>query len=236
MGVSRKTAKKAQSNAAVVESRYQVLLVDDHPIVRQGLAQLINQQPDLQVCAQAEDAHQALEKIGVSRPDLAIVDLSLKSMSGLELMKDIKIQYPNLPVLVLSMHDESLYAERALRAGAKGYIMKQEAPEKLLEAIRQVQKGNIFLSDRMGARMLQQMVSGRNDPSAPSLEMLSDRELEVFQLIGQGVGTRQIAERLHLSVKTIESYREHIKRKMRLNSGTELVQHAVHWIKSEGLT
>lgn len=210
-----------------------VLIVDDHPIVRQGLVQLINQESGLMACGEAENAHAALDIIGSTKPDIAVIDISLKSMNGIELLKNLKIQYPKLPVLVLSMHDESLFAERALRAGAKGYIMKQEPPEKLVGAIHKVLGGEIYVSDKMGVKMLHQFVDGRPDGGGSSLERLSDRELEVFQLIGKGMGTRQIAETLHLSVKTIESYREHIKRKMHLSSGSELVQHAVQWVKNE---
>ncbi len=214
-------------------SKKKVLIVDDHPILRQGLVQLINQEGALTACGEAENAHSALELIGQLKPDIAVIDISLKTMNGIELLKNLKIQYPKLPVLVLSMHDESLFAERALRAGAKGYIMKQEPPEKLVAAIHRVLNGEIYVSERMGVKMLHQFVDGRPDASGSSLERLSDRELEVFQLIGKGMGTRQIAETLHLSVKTIESYREHIKRKMHLSSGSELVQHAVQWVKNE---
>lgn len=209
-----------------------ILLVEDHPIVRHGFAELINQADDLEIIGETDNAHSALELIGKLNPDLAVIDISLISMNGLELMKNIKIQYPKFKVLVLSMHDESLYAERALRAGAMGYIMKQEAPDKLLNAIRKVLAGEVYVSESMAARMLQHVVDGRS-ATVPTLELLSDRELEVFQLIGKGIGTRQIAAQLHLSIKTIESYREHIKRKLQLKSGPELVQHAVHWVKSE---
>jgi len=217
----------------VTKNKARVLVVDDHPIVRQGLVQLINQEADLVVCGDAENAHKAIEAIKLLKPDVAVVDISLKSINGLELIKNIKVDHPKLPILVLSMHDEGLYAERALRAGAKGYIMKQEATENMLMAIRRVLKGEIYVSEKMGAKMLHQLVDGRQDAGSSPLDRLSDRELEVFQLIGQGLGTRQIAEQLHLSVKTIESYREHIKEKMKLKNATELVQHAVQWVKTE---
>ena len=221
---------------SVTKKKARVLVVDDHPIVRQGLVQLINQEEDLVVCGDAENAHKALEVIKLVNPDVAVIDISLKSINGLELIKNIKVDYPKLPILVLSMHDESLYAERALRAGAKGYIMKQEATENMLMALRRVLKGEIYVSEKMGAKMLHQLVAGRPDTGTSPLDRLSDRELEVFQLIGQGLGTRQIAEELHLSVKTIESYREHIKEKMKLKNATELVQHAVQWVKTEAST
>lgn len=206
-----------------------VLLVDDHPIVRQGLAQLINHEKDLCVCGMADDGHKALELIGTLSPDLVIVDISLKDSNGIELLKNIKIRHPRQAVLMLSMHDESLYAVRALRAGAAGYVMKQEATEKVITAIRQVLNGEIYLSARMEKKMMQQLVGGRVVRTGSPLEDLSDRELEVFNLIGQGQGTRQIAEALHLSIKTIESHRAHIKEKLNLKNATELVQHAIQW-------
>ena len=220
----------------VSKKKARVLVVDDHPIVRQGLVQLINQEEDLVVCGDAENAHQAIEAIKLLKPDVAVIDISLKSINGLEFIKNIKVDNAKLPILVLSMHDEGLYAERALRAGAKGYIMKQEATENMLLAIRRVLTGEIYVSEKMGAKMLHQLVAGRPEAGSSPLDRLSDRELEVFQLIGQGLGTRQIAEELHLSVKTIESYREHIKEKMKLKNATELVQHAVQWVKTEAST
>ena len=211
-----------------------VLVVDDHPIVRQGLADLINQEKNLMVCGQAEDAHQAMVAIKQLMPDMVIVDISLKESSGMELIKDIKTQYPNLPVLILSMHDESLYAERALRAGAKGYIMKQQATEELIAAIRKVLSGQIYVSDKMATRMVRKLVSGDSEVCASAIGCLSDRELEVFRLIGQGRGTRQIAEMLHLSIKTIETYRAHIKQKLALKNAAELLQYAIRWVNSQG--
>jgi DNA-binding NarL/FixJ family response regulator len=207
-----------------------ILIVDDHAIVREGLAQLINSEADLAVCGEVDSAQRAIDAINALKPDIAIVDISLSSMNGIELIKNIKVQHPTLPILVLSMHDESLYAERALRAGAKGYIMKQEGTENLRLAIRQVLNGEIYLSTRMSGKMLTQLAGGSKDLGSP-IERMSDRELEVFQLIGQGLGTRQIAEKLHLSIKTIESYREHIKQKMNFKNGTELVQQAVQWVE-----
>jgi len=210
-----------------------ILVVDDHPIVRQGLSQLINQEEDLTVCGAAKDASSALEAIAGSQPDLLIVDVSLEGPDGLDLLKTVRLRDPALPVLVLSMHDESLYAERALRAGARGYIMKQAATEGLLGAIRRILGGDIYVSDRVASRMLQQF-TGRATPTERSpVEGLSDRELEVFRMIGQGHGTREIADLLHLSVKTVESYQAHIKEKMSLKNSRELVQHAVRWVSNE---
>ena len=207
-----------------------VLLVDDHPVLRRGLSQLINQESDMTVCGEAEDAPKAFEAVGQLEPDVVVVDVSLKGSNGIELLKNLKARYPNLPVLVLSMHDESLYAERALRAGGLGYIMKDEAFEQVLVAIRQVLKGDIFLSEKMKSRMLHQVAFGKGKVVNSLIEKLTDRELEVFRLIGQGHGTRQIAEELHLSVRTVEAYREYIKEKLNLKNATELVQHAFHWV------
>ncbi|MFY9903662.1 MAG: response regulator transcription factor [Terriglobales bacterium] len=206
-----------------------VFVVDDHPIVRQGLALLINQEADLAVCGEAEEMQAALPAIQAVRPDILIVDISLNGPDGLELLKNVRITSPRLPVLILSMHDEAIYAERALRAGANGYIMKQEATERVLVALRRILSGEIYVSDRIANSMLQHYVRGVNPAEHSSITELTDRELEVFRLIGDGLGTRQIAEALHLSVKTVESYQAHIKEKLSLRSGRELVQHAVEW-------
>ncbi|MGA8428783.1 MAG: response regulator transcription factor [Candidatus Sulfotelmatobacter sp.] len=206
-----------------------VFVVDDHPIVRQGLALLINRESDLTVCGEAEEMHAALSAIPIAKPDILIVDISLNGPDGLELLKNIRITSPRLPVLILSMHDESIYAERALRAGANGYIMKQEATEKVLVALRRILSGEIYVSGRIANSMLQHYVHGASPSPQSSISELTDRELEVFRLIGEGHGTRQIAEALHLSVKTVESYQAHIKEKLCLRSARELVQHAVEW-------
>jgi len=206
-----------------------VFLVDDHPIVRQGLTLLINQEADLAVCGAAEEMQSALAAIQAVRPDILIVDISLNGPDGLELLKTVRITSPRLPVLILSMHDESIYAERALRAGASGYIMKQEATEKVLVALRRILSGEIYVSERIANSMLQHYVRGADPAGHSSISELTDRELEVFRLIGEGHGTRQIAEALHLSVKTVESYQAHIKEKLSLRSARELVQHAVEW-------
>jgi len=195
--------------------------------MRDGLIQLLEHEKDLAIVGQFEDASHAFEGISQLKPDIAIIDLSLKGSSGLELIKNIKANYPKLIILVLSMYDESLYAERVLRAGASGYIMKQEATDRLLHAIRQVLAGGIYLSERMSSQFMQQLVGGRPASGGSLMERLSDRELEVFGLIGQGRGTRQIAEQLHLSVKTIESHRAHIKEKLNLKNATELVHRAI---------
>jgi DNA-binding NarL/FixJ family response regulator len=210
---------------------YRVLIVDDHPIVRQGLAQLIDQADDLQVCGQAEDSYQALQAIRTLEPDMVIVDISLKDTSGMELIKDIKVQQADLPILTLSMHDEEVYAERALRAGARGYIMKQEATERVITAIRRVLAGDLYVSDSVAAKLVSKMATGTG--SASPLDSLSDRELEVFRLIGEGHGTRQVAEKLHLSVKTIETYRAHIKEKLDFKNANELFRAAVEWVNSQ---
>lgn len=213
--------------------RIRILLVDDHAVVRFGIAQLIHREPDLLVCGEEEAAAQALSAIGRLQPDLVIADISLKESSGLELMRNIKAQYAGLPVLVVSGHDESVYAEVAFRAGALGYLMKQEALEKVIAAIRRVLSGNVYVSDALGAKMLAQQIRG---PSASVQESpvkpLSDRELEVFQLIGRWKKTSAIAQELHLSVKTIEYYREQIKRKLALKSGAELTQRATAWVQN----
>jgi DNA-binding NarL/FixJ family response regulator len=202
-------------------------VVDDHPIVRQGLTLLINREPDLAVCGEAEDAHTAIQSVPTVKPDILIVDISLNGPDGLDLLKNIRALYPDLPVLILSMHDESIYAERALRARANGYIMKQEATEKVLIAVRCILSGEIYLSERMSRKLLHQYISGASAETTSQLSALSDRELEVFRLIGEGRGTRQIADKLHISVKTVETYQAHIKSKLSLRSGRELVQHAI---------
>ncbi len=219
-----------------VKSKRTVFVIDDHPIVREGLTQLINREPDLTVCGTAEDIYEALKAMQTLKPDIALADISLKGADGIELIKNLKIRMPALPVLVLSIHDESIYAPRALRAGARGFIMKQEATENVLLALRRVLSGEIYLSKRMANKMLQQFVGAPGTAQKFSIDRLSDRELEVFRLIGQGHGTRRIAEELRLSVKTVESYREHIKEKMTLSDASELVQHAIQWLQREKST
>ncbi len=194
---------------------------------------MINREPDLMVCGEAEDAQAAMRAIAAKKPDILIADISLNGPDGLDLLKTVRTLYPDLPVLVLSMHDESIYAERALRARANGYIMKQEATEKVLVAVRRILGGDIYLSDRMANKLLHQYISGSSVDMKSRLSALSDRELEVFRLIGEARSTRQIAEKLHLSIKTVETYQAHIKDKLALGSGRELVRHAIQSTISE---
>jgi DNA-binding NarL/FixJ family response regulator len=210
-----------------------ILVVDDHPIIRQGLALMVNREADLVVCGEAEDATGAMLVMASSRPDILIIDISLNGPDGLDLLKNVRTTHPTLPVLILSMHDESIYAERALRAGANGYIMKQEATEKVLVAVRRILNGEIYVSDRIANKMLKHYITGAGSLKNSSISDLSDRELEVFRLIGEGHGTRQIAEELHLSIKTVESYQAHIKDKLSLRSARELMQHAIQWNMNE---
>jgi len=213
------------------KNKIKIFIVDDHPIVRQGLAMLINQEEDLVVCGEAEDANRALKDIGALKPDMAIVDISLAGTSGIELISQIKERHPGLPVLVLSMHDEHLYAERILRAGALGYIKKQEATGKMLDAIRKVLAGERYLSKEIMEEMLCKFITGKPETSGSPVDRLSNRELEVFQLVGHGHTKRQIAEKLHLSVKTIDTYFAHIKEKLDLKNAAELLQNAIRWSK-----
>ena len=219
--------------AGTANRKSKIFVVDDHPIVRQGLGLLINREPDMIVCGAAEEAQSALRAIPGLQPDVLMVDISLSGPDGLELVKTIRTRDANLPILVLSMHDESIYAERALRAGANGYIMKQEATEKVLVAIRRILRGDVYLSDRVSSKMLQNYVRGSSTARESPVADLSDRELEVFRLVGEGHGTRQIAEELHLSVKTVETYQAHIKEKLSLRNARELVQHAIEWHLTE---
>ena len=215
------------------DSKATVLIVDDHPIVRQGLVQLLNGDPEFVVCGEADSARKAMAAIPELKPDLAVVDVTLQGTNGIELIKNIVAQWPELPILVLSMHDESLYAERALRAGAKGYVMKQEATEKLTGALRRILNGQIYVSEKLADKMMRKAIDGKSVQDTSPVAILSDRELEVLQLLGQGHGTRQIAEDLNLSVKTIESHRAHIKEKLNLKTAPEMVRFAVQWVNQE---
>lgn len=215
------------------KNQTKILLIDDHPLLRTGIAQLIGQQKDLVVCGEVDDSLKALDAIEQTNPDIVVLDITLKKMSGIEVLKHIKVRFPRVKVLILSMHDETLYAPRALRAGASGYIMKQEAAENVITAIRKILSGEVYISERMATQMLSRMVGGRATPISSPVDLLSDRELEVFTLLGKGDGTRDIAEKLNLSVKTIESHRAHIKEKLNLKNATELVRHAVQWVASE---
>lgn len=207
-----------------------VLIVDDHPIVRRGLVQVIEQEPDLEVCGEAEDADSAVAAMKQLTPDVALVDLMLKGASGTDLIKSLKSRHQSIPILVLSMHDEAVYAERALRAGAHGYIMKEEATSQVLTALRKVLQGDVYVSDRMVSRILRRMVGGAH---GGGIDSLSDRELEVFQWIGRGLSVSEIAERLQVSPKTVETYRAHIKEKLKLANSAEVMRFAVQWLAHE---
>jgi len=210
-----------------------ILVVDDHPLFREGLVRVLNLENDLEICGTAPDHVEALKQAAALKPDLAIIDISLEGINGIDLTKQLRSRYPKLRILILSMHKEAIYADRALRAGANGYIMKREEGPRLLEAIRQVLSGHIYLSKAINDQMLQRMANpGRRADTTP-IESLSDREFEIFQLIGEGYGTRQIADELNVSIKTIETHRERIREKLNLNTTFELVQHAIHWIHSE---
>jgi DNA-binding NarL/FixJ family response regulator len=214
-----------------------VLIVDDHPIVRQGIAQLINRENDMQVCCEAGDADQALEVIakdaGGCIADIALVDMSLPGISGIELVKILRSRFPEMQILMISTHDESLYAERALRAGAKGYIMKQEATEKVLIAIRHILSGEVYLSEKMRSKMLQRIIDNRFETPTSPVSHLSDKEIDVLRLIGKGLRTSDIALELNRSVKTVEAHRANLKEKLGLKNATELVRFAVQWVESE---
>jgi DNA-binding NarL/FixJ family response regulator len=236
-----KTADKTAANAINrvapnTRKKLRILLVDDHPLTRRGIRALIEEEPSYEVCAEADNAPQALEMVRKCSPDLTIVDISLQSTNGIELTKGLRAQSPQMHVLVVSMHDEELYAERALRAGAVGYLMKHEACDRILVALDRILKGEIYLSDRLKEKMLHRFVSHRAEKPTSVIDTLSDREMEVLQLIGNGYGTRSIADQLKLSVKTIDSYREHLKLKLSLKSGAELVRYAIQWINSQGIT
>lgn len=231
IATKRPTDGKPDAKASI--KAVNILLVDDHPVVRKGLVAMIEAERGMKVIAEAGDAREAMSGIAEHKPDLAIVDLTLKDIGGLELIKQIKASHPGMPVLVLSMHDEKIYAERALKAGASGYIMKQELTERLITAIRTVMRGEIYLSEKMASRILGKMVGGRRDDETTPMDRLSDRELEVFELLGRGLNTREIAKRLCLSVKTVETHREHIKEKLQIRDATKLIQQATHWVINE---
>lgn len=209
------------------KSKLRVLIVDDHPLVRERLAEILNRDSELSVCAEAEDRHQAIEEIEKKLPHLAIIDLTLKNSDGLELIKDVHARWPELLMLVVSMHDESLYAERVIRAGARGYITKQEATRDILVAIRTVLDGGIYLNQKIATQMIDRFTSTR--ATGPSVQLLADRELQVFELTGRGLNTRQISERLHIGVKTVETYRARIREKLKLKEPTDLLKRAIAW-------
>ena len=210
-----------------------ILIVDAHPVVRLGLTHLINNSSNLVVCGEAENTHEAYEIIRVLNPDMAIVEISFRGLSGIELIERIKQQYPNFPILVFSTLDESFYAERVIQAGAQGYIMKHEPLKKVLETIYKILRKEIYVSEKIAVRIMHRSIYNRSLGESSPLELLSNRELEVFRLLGQGFGTRRIAKKLFLSVKTIEAYRAHIKDKLKLKNGDDLLQQAIHWVQSE---
>jgi DNA-binding NarL/FixJ family response regulator len=211
-----------------------IFVVDDHPMVREWLAQMIDRETDLAVCGEAGDAAEALKKIESLKPDMAIVDLTMKDSHGTELLREIASRFRSLPVLVLSMHDESLYAERAIRAGAKGYIAKQEAGDKIRAAIHCVLSGQIYLSEAVASKIIRNAVGDRSTSATPSVDSLSEQQLTVLQMIGRGRTTNQIADELHLSVKTVEGYIARIKKKLNLANATELLQYAIQFNKASG--
>lgn len=222
--MTRTATKSSRSKAA------RILIVDDHPIVRDGLIAVLSRQSDLEVCGEAATVTEALKLIESKHPDLAIIDLSLTDGSGLDLIKRIRARDISIKLLVLSMSDESLYAERALRAGAMGFLHKQEARGKLIDAIHQVLDGKIFVSQAINERLLQQVMTGHQPRQQSPIAALSDRELEVFEMIGQGLGSSEIARRLHLGIKTIETHRQRIKGKLDLKNSLELARHATQWV------
>ena len=215
------------------KGKRKLLVVDDHPLVRERVAELINQEPDLIVCGEAGDANEALAAAKSLAPDMAIVDITLKDTYGIELVKQLKELYPKLPMLVLSMHEESMYGERALRAGARGYLTKQEASKKIIDAIRRIMRGEIYVSEKLGAALLQKVAGVKSEGGGSPIDVLTDRELEVFQLLGQGLAVREVAERLFVSVKTVEAHREHIKQKLKFKTSSELLRYAIQYTLQE---
>src|SRR5581483_4059686 len=230
---NRKGPKGATAPKSALGSRKRIMLVDDHPMMRAGLAQFINKQPDLEICCEFGNGAEAFEGCGKFNPDLVLTDLTLPDKSGIELIKDLLAAAPGLPILVVSMHDEMMYAERVLRAGARGYIMKESGGENLLAAIRQVLSGQVYVSPQISAKILDNLAARKPRGSSSPIEKLSDREFEIFQLIGQGKGTRDIAKQLHLSPKTVEVHRGHIREKLEFKDATALVHHAVRWVESQ---
>lgn len=228
----------AKATNGPASTKKKVALVDDHPLIRQGVGLLISQESDLEVCGEAETARDALELFEKTNPDVAVVDLTLKESSGLELIKDAHIRCPKMRILVLSMRDEGFYAERVLRAGARGYITKEEGPKKVLAGIRRVLAGEICISDRIASKLMSKIIQGPRDAAEEglTLDTLTDRELEIFELVGNGLPTREISKRLHISTKTVDSHREHIKSKLKLESAAELLKHAIQWVQCQKKT
>ena len=228
-----KTMAKKQRISTVSDIKKKIFIVDDHPVVRDGLARLIEYKQDLKVCGDADDAAEALKSISKLKPDVVIVDISLKSSDGIELTKSIKAQYHKLPVVVLSIHDEAVYAERALRAGASAYLMKDVVSDNIITAIRAVLRGDIYVSDQVAKRFLGHAFQRKSDAGADPVAKLSDREFEIFRLIGSGYKASQIADRMHLSVKTVETYRARIKEKLNIIDASKLLQYAIKWVSSD---
>lgn len=223
----------AAPSAGAAETRCaSVLVVDDHPVVRHGLVQLFSKQPDLAVCGESDTPADAMRMYEQTQPDIVIVDISLRDGNGLEFLKDLKTRHPEARILVSSIHDDNLYAERVLQAGGMGYINKQEPTTEMIEAVRQVLAGQVYLSRVMTERLLSRAMGGQTVERSP-IGTLSDRELEVFELLGQGLTSAQIAEKLNVKQKTVETYREKIKRKLNLENGNQLIQHAVQWVLEE---
>ncbi len=209
-----------------------VLLVDDHPLVRQGIAMALADEADLEICGEAEDHTGALQMVKQTSPDIAVVDLMLRESSGLELIKDMHVRYPDVAILVLSMRDEGFYAERVLRAGARGYITKEEGPAKVIQGIRRILSGEIYVCEKMASKIMSKIAGGRAIAGGTGVENLTDRELEIFELIGDGLTTHEIAARLHVSSKTVDSHREHIKEKLGVDTANQLLKYAIEWAKS----
>jgi len=218
----------------LTKSKHRIFLVDDHAVVREGLKWIIERQENLEVCGEAADATETLERIKSSKPDVAIIDVALTGMSGIELTKSVRALYPKMGIIVLSMFNENLYAERAIRAGANGYIMKRDGGEKVISAIRHVLGGQTYVSDEFKEILLQKLGNSGSKP-AFSMDLLSNRELDVLRLIGQGFGSKEIAKNLEISMKTVEAHREHIRAKLKMHTNSELVQHAIHWVHSENI-
>lgn len=230
----KKAAPKKAASKAAASAKKSILIVDDHPVFRAGLTALVNLESDLVIGGEAHDAAQAMSAIESLRPDLVLMDMSLPGKSGLELLKDVRAMHPGLPVLIISMHDEAIYAERVLKAGGRGYIMKQAGPDKVIEAVRRVLGGRVFVSDSISAQILDAMSDSRGSSAGASTSKLTDREFEVLGLIGQGKEPNEIARLLHLSIKTVDTHRGHIKEKLGLRNGTELIHYATRWVVEQG--
>jgi len=223
--------RRKSSTARPAARRARILLVDDHPLVRERLAEIINQEPDLMVCGEAQDRAGALAAMAAHRPELAIINLALKDSDGLELIKDIRLQWPNVLMLVVSMYEESLYAERVIRAGARGYVTKQEATRDILSAIRRVLSGRVYLNENISARIIDRLADRSVPGAATPAEMLADRELQVFELLGRGLAVNEIARRLRIATKTVDTYRRRIREKLNLQTSSQLLQHAISWTR-----